>query len=313
MRRPLALVLALVAAQALWADLTIRYSIDLQMGPMIPPALAGTVRQQLLGVLPPEMSLRAKGGKCVSAFGALSSIIDSSKGEITLLNPDSKQFATIPAASLAETVAAAQPPIPADAQQALANLKVDVKTSKTGQTAAIDGIQTEESLVTIAIEIPGLPVGFRMEMHEWKPVAAELDRVPALGDMAGCSALSGSSFDPSAMLQKVLGQTPGAADQLSSVMKALTDAKGPPALRTQVLLFAPGLAAALQAEGGPAADASAPMMQPPLIQMDMKLAELSLNPLPDSAFEVPAGYREAPVEDLLKTLPGAGHAGPPPR
>lgn len=302
LRRNIAVTLALLAPQAVWADLTVRYKLDVQFGAAIPAAAADTVRQQLMGSLPSEMLMLAKGDKCVSAFGSISSIIDAGKGEITLLNPGSKQFATVAASSYADKVAAVQP-FPAAAQQILQNLKMDVQTSKTGQTAVISGIEAEETLVTMAMEIPGSPIGFRIELHEWLPVAGELNRIPALTEMAGCSSIPGASADPSAMIEKMLGQLPGGAAKLADAMKALVNDKRAPALKIQIGVYAPALAAMMQAQGvtTPAADSNAPV-----VEVQMNLTELSLNPLPDTVFQVPEGYQEAPLADLLilKILPG---------
>ena len=89
------LVFALLASQAAWADLTIRYQIELKFGPGIPSVAADLVKSEIGSVVPNEIVMQVKGDKCTSSFGALNSIIDSGKGEITLLNPATKQFATV--------------------------------------------------------------------------------------------------------------------------------------------------------------------------------------------------------------------------
>ena len=249
--------------------------------------------------------MRVKGGRCSYSFGPLSMIIDAAKGELTLLNPSKKQFATIPAASYADRLTAAQP-FPAAAQQALQNIKMDVQSSKTGQTAVINGIQAEDNQVVLTMDVPGSPVSIRMEMHEWLAAAAELDRVAPLKELAGCSAAAGSA-DPSSMLQKLFGQMPGAGEKLSEAVRALSANKGTPGLKTEMAMYMPGLAALIQAQAGGAAapvDANAPIMT-----MLMSLSELSLNPVPDSEFQIPADYKEAPLEDLYKALSG-GRTGP---
>ena len=301
-RRNIALALALLAPQAIWADLTIRYKLDVQFGPAIPPAAAETAKQQVMGAFPAEMAMRVKGNRCSTSFGPLSSIIDVAKSEITLLNPGTKQFATIPAASYADKLAGVQP-LPPAAQQALQSLKIDVQNSKTGQTAVINGIQAEDNRIVLTMDIPGSPISIRMEMHEWLASAAELDRVAALKEIGGCSAVAGAMGDPGTMIQKLLGQVPGAGDKLSDAIRALSANKGSPGLKMEMAMYMPGLAAMMQAQGGaaaPPADANAP-----IVTMLMSLSELSLNTIPDSEFQVPAGYTEAPVEDLLKALPGA--------
>ncbi len=313
-----ALALALWASQTVWADLTIRYQFELKFGPALPAAAADAAKTQIAGMLPGEIATRVKGNKCASSFGPLRSIIDGGKGEITLFNPATKQFATVPAAEYADRVASQQQ-VPAGTQQALQtmlqNLKIDAQTKKTGETSTIQGIQTEENLIIISIEMPnpaGVPISFRMEIHQWLAAADELTRVPALNQIAGCSAGLGASADPSAMIERILGQLPGATEKFGAAMKELIATKGGLTLKTQVEAFAPGIVALLQAQGGqgvvPTADVNAP-----LIEVSFNLAELSTNPLPDTEFQVPAGYQEAPLEDLLKAInrTGLAQAQPP--
>jgi hypothetical protein len=38
------------------------------------------------------------------------------------------------------------------------------------------------------------------------------------------------------------------------------------------------------------------------MQMNQEVAELSAAPVPDSVFQIPEGYQEAPAADLIKTL-----------
>ena len=313
----LALALAILGSQAVRADLTIRYQVEFKFGPAFPAAVADMAKAQIAGMLPGEITMRVKGDKCTSSFGPLDSIIDTGKGEITLFNPATKQFATVPEAAYMERVLAQQQ-LPAGAQQTLQglfqNLKIDVQTKKTGETSAIQGIRAEDNLVTVSIEIPnpaGVPSGFRMEIHQWVATADELTRNPALDQMATCSAGLGPSADPSAIIEKILGPLAGAGG-LGDAMKELISAKGKLVLKTQSEVFAPAILAMMRTQGGPGvaptADVNAPM-----IEVSFNLAELSTNPLPDTEFQVPAGYQEAPLEDLLKAInrTGLAQAQPP--
>jgi hypothetical protein len=47
----------------------------------------------------------------------------------------------------------------------------------------------------------------------------------------------------------------------------------------------------------PAADPDAPFMQ-----MNQEVVELSTTPVPDSVFQIPEGYQEAPASELIKGL-----------
>ncbi len=141
-RGKFALALALLASQAVRADLTVRYQFELKLGPGVPAAAAEAVKAQISGLLPSEMAMRVKGDKCANSFGP-HSIMDGGTGEITLFNPATQQFATVPQATYMER-ALAQQQVPEAAQQALQNLlqnmKIGVQTKKTGETSTIQGI-----------------------------------------------------------------------------------------------------------------------------------------------------------------------------
>jgi TonB family protein len=310
-RSNFAVVLALLASQTVWADLTIRYQFEFKFGPALPAAAADAAKAQIASLFPGGIATLVKGDKCASSFGPLNSIIDGGKGEITLLNPQTKRFAVTPQASYMEKVLGQQQ-VPAAAQALqglLQNLKIDVQTKQTGQSRTIQGIQAEEYLAIISIEMPspaGIPLGFRMEMHEWLATAGELTRVPALNQIAGCSADMGGSTDPSALIEKILGPL-GGSNGLSDAVQKLATLKGKLALSTHVEVFAPAIVAMMQAQGGagvaPVADVNAP-----LGEVSFDLVELSTNPLPDAMFQVPAGYQEAPLEDLLQVIKPASPA-----
>ena len=289
-----ALALAFLASQAVWADITVRYQFDFKLGPGFPAAAADAAKQQIASVLPGEMATRVKGDKCTSSFGPLHSIIDNGKGEITLFNPATKQFATVPQAEYM-TKALGPQQVPAEVQQALQsalqNLKIDVQTKKTGEISTIQGIQAEDTLVIISIEAPnpaGVSMGFRMEMHQWLAAADELTRLPALNQIAGCSAGLGASADPSAIFEKLLGPL-GSANGLSDAMKALASSKGKLMLKTEVEVFAPALMAIMRTQAGPGATPIVDL-NAALATVRFNLAELSTTPSP------------APLEDLLKSI-----------
>ncbi len=300
-----------MGSQAVRADLTIRYQIEVTSGPAIPAAVVEMVKAQLAGVLPGEMVMQIKGGKCAGSFGSLSSIIDTGKGEITLFNPATKQFATVPVAGYADRVLAQQQ-LPAASQQALQaalqNMKIGLEIKKTGATSTIRGIQTEDNLLIFSMSMPnpaGLPIGLRLEMHEWLAGPEESTQAPALKGMpaarrSGRKRGSARSSRGYSVLWRV---RTGWAMQRSSSRPW----KGKFALRSELELFAPGIVAILLAQGGQGLPANVDV-NAALVKLDFNLAELSTDPVPEAAFQVPAGYQEAPLEDLLKTIPKPGLA-----
>jgi TonB family protein len=310
-RLALSLAVALLASQAVWADLTVRYQYEVKLGAAFPAAAAGTFKQRLDDMFAGGMASRVKGALCATAVGTRRTIIDTEKHEITLVDPASQRFARVPTANYAQRVLAAQP-LPTGAQSLLQSLKIDVQAKKTEETRSIQGFQAEDHLVILSMEMPnpaGIPIGLRMEIHEWLPAASELARVPALGEISGCSAGSGVGNDPSSIVETILGLMEGPNGPNSSFSEALKEranTKGKLVLKTQVVIFAPGLAAMLQTLGGqggaPVSNAADVDPNAPLIELSINLFEFSTESLLDTVFQAPEGYRAAPLEDLLKVI-----------
>jgi hypothetical protein len=68
-------------------------------------------------------------------------------------------------------------------------------------------------------------------------------------------------------------------------------------------MFMPAMAAMLQrmpAGGNPSGASIDP--NEPFMQMNQEVVEISSAPVPDSVFQIPEGYQEAPASDLIKGL-----------
>lgn len=308
-----ALILALLASQAAWADLTVRYQFDFKFGAVIPAEATAPVQQQLATMFPNGLAMRVKGQQCSSSFGPITSIFNGDTKEITLLNPMTRQYTTVAAADYTGN-ALSQIPIPPEAAKVFQNLKIDAKFSKTGQTETIQGIQAEDNLVTISLEIPnptGVPIVVRMEIHDWLATDSEVARVPALSEYYGCSSAVNSGADPAAMLDKVLAMFPGMQEKLGEPLKQLVANKKGPALRVDMGIFVPAIAMLLPPQpNAPPIDPSAP-----LVKVAMNVTEFSQSPIPADAFQIPAGYQAVPMQDLMKAfslIPGGRAKTQPP-
>src|SRR5258708_7070269 len=77
------------------ADLTLRQSFEIKLGASPPPEAVEAVKKQIASGLPHEIVTRVKGNKVSSTFGAVNTIMDCASGQIMLLNPAAKQFATV--------------------------------------------------------------------------------------------------------------------------------------------------------------------------------------------------------------------------
>ena len=285
--------LALCAAQAGRADLTMRHTFTLKFASFLPPQALDAIKQQLGDRLSQGSTLELKGDRVRTAMGDMYSVADYAKGEILLVDPKTKRFATVPLAEYAAKVMGSQvlPAMPPDAQRIFDNMKLDVKTSKTGKTETTHGIRTEENVLTISMEM-GAGMQMRMEIHNWTASAEELNGMPALHDLANWAGRKREGLDPMEMMSKAMTSLPGLGEKLRAPMQEMM--KGTPGvvLRMQALTFVPAMA---QLAGG---------SDEPLSQVSMELVELSTAPVADARFEVPAGYHTAAMEDLIKDAIG---------
>jgi TonB family protein len=310
-RSKFAPILALLAAQAAPADVTIRYQFEFKMGPAIPAAAADAVRQQVGGMLGNGMLVRVKGQRCLSSFGPFTSIVDGRAGQVTLISPASKQFATVPAANYFDQVLGQQQ-IPADALAALRNLKLDVKAAKTGRTETIRGFQAEDTLINAVLEMPnptGPGIAIHFDVDEWFASEGQAGWAALQKEISGCSAALGGSTDPGAMIEKLLQQFAGGSGQFSDAIKALADPSRASALRVHAAVSVPALVQLMPPQpGAPPVDPNAP-----LVEMNLNVTELSADPVADEEFQVPAGYQEVPLQELTKAAQaGLAQASKPP-
>jgi TonB family protein len=312
------LVVVMCAGRAARADLTMRHTIDFKFGSFLAPSAVEAMKAQLGDQMPKETLVLIKGKKTYTALGRMVLIVDHDRGVITLMDQKERRFGTAPIAAYGDKIAEAQkqrmPVLPAQAQQMFDNMKFDAKTERTGQTAKIQGINAEETLLTVTMEIPnpsGMSMQMRMEMRQWTASAEEVDRNPALKELEIYGELQKAGADPMAMMTKSLATIPGMADKLRDAVREMTKNSGKAMLRVQTAVYMPQMALIAGGAG-----------DQPFTEYNMELAALSNAPLADSRFEVPADYQSAPVEDLIGQLLPAPKlpvpsgtpraAGPPP-
>jgi hypothetical protein len=296
---------------ALHADVTLRYRTEMQLNPALPAAVAASAAMGT-AALPQETVIRFKNGKGFSTYMGFDSITDFMTHEITLLDAAGKRYAKVTSDQIGDTAAGALPPMPPQAQAALASIKVDVAPARmTGRTEVIQGVNAEEREIVISVtapSLPNMPPGplAKMVMLVWSAQAAEVMRVPALRELAGYTLAAYATMNPAASMGKVLGQLPGFADAFGPMMKEMQ--KGT-VLRMHMQVFLPVIAAMMQRMPpgsnpfGPGFDANAPLME-----LNQEAAELSSASVPDSVFQIPEGYREAPAADMLHDLFARGQA-----
>jgi hypothetical protein len=291
---PLALTLSVAHA-----DVTIRYKMEIKTNSALPA--------QMARIMPQETVLRLKGGKGFSTSMGFNSIIDFTTKEITLLDTAGKRYAKLPYDQYGEEVARAMPEMPAEARAAMPSMKADISPTRvTGRTAVIQGVEAEEREIVVSVAgpaMPNMPSGpmVKLVIHLWSAKPGEVMRVPAIRELTGYSLWSYATMNPTAVMDKMMKQLPGLGGAFAPLMEEMQ--KGTTVLRVHMDMFMPAMAAMLQrmpAGGNPSGASSDP--NEPFMQMNQEVAELSAAPVPDSVFQIPEGYQEAPAADLIKTL-----------
>jgi len=282
------------------ADVTLRYKMELKANPALPAQMAAAALSQ-------ESVMRLKGGMGFSASMGFNSIVDFTTQKITVLDEAAKRYAKLTFNQFSEAVAGAMPQMPAIARANMAGVKSTVSPARvTGRTAVIQGVEAEEREITVSIEgpaMPNMPPGpaVRMVVQVWSAKSGEVMRVPAIRELTGYSLWSYATMNPTAFVSKMMGQLPGFADGFEPLMKEMQ--KGTTVLRMHIDMFMPAMAAMLKRmpagsnPSGASFDPDAPFMQ-----MNQEVVELSTAPVPDSVFQIPEGYQEAPAGELIKGL-----------
>ena len=308
MKQSIVLALAVLAAPALRADVTIRYQSEFKPSAALQPLLGPFMKAAQAGS---EQSVRMKGSKAYTTAGNWIQIFDFVKEEVTLIDPAHKTFATLPVSQLADKMAGALPQPAAtqtsDMQQALASIKSHVDSKATGKAAEIQGVQAEEREVTITLDLP-MPASMnqtgpsvRLVMHIWTAKKEEALRVPAIRELTGYQAWQKYVMNPAGMLDKMFGKMPGMSNTMGPMFDELY--KNPSViLRMHMEMYMPLLAAlarqkAGQGQAAPAIDPDAPFME-----MNQEVAELSSAPVDASLFEIPKDYAAVAADEMIREM-----------
>jgi len=300
---------ALASLTLLQADVTIRYKTDLKMNPTLPAAMTQQATQGMMnGAMPMNVTLQLKGGKGYSSAGVTTSIVDFTKQQITLLDTEGKRFATLGVNDFADQVIAAMPAMPDQAKAMMAAMKTHFSSKATGVTATISGVESEERQLEVTVDAPAManmPEGpmMRTVIHVWTAKASEAMRVQAIRELTGYNLYSYATMNPMAMMEKMMKQMPGFGDAMAGMVKEMTSGGTPAVMRMQFEMYMPMIGAMMKTNPeagsmfGEGFNADAPLMT-----MTQDVAELSTATVPDSVFQIPDGYQEAPAVDLVKAM-----------
>lgn len=296
-------------ALCLHADVTLRYKTDIKMNTNLPPAIAQQATAGMMnGAMPTDISMQLKNGKGYSSAGLATSIVDFTKSQITLLDKDGKRFATMPAKDFGDQMAAAMPALPDQAKQIMATMKSHFASKSTGATETISGIASEERQLEITIDAPAMPnvppgPMMRMVMHLWTAQSGEALKNPAIRELAGYNLFAFATMNPVSAMEKMFQQMPGFADAFTGMMKEYQGGKTTPVVtRMQIEMYLPMIGTMMKANPQAAAMFGNFDAESPLMTMTQNIAELSTAAVPDAAFAIPEGYKEAPAADILKAM-----------
>lgn len=311
LRRSFLPALILVACTSLHADVTMRMSFDVKVNMAIPTAVPQLPFNEVL--------TRIKGDRGYVAMGPILAVTDVSTGKVTLLDPKTQRYATIAMADYLSKVAGASSQntqnMPEEAKQTLANIKFDTESHDTGRTDRIQGIEAFEREVVVNISIPvpvpgqenGMQISIRLQV--WKPEPAEFERMAALRELAAYNERNKGFNDPATMLRQMFSTMPGMGENAGKMVDEITKG-GNVTLGMHMGVFMPGLAKMLeQAQARGATVPTLPAGDKPLAEMNFDLKELSTDAVPDEVFAIPAAYKEAPAEDLVKGMLAAFTGG----
>jgi len=292
------IAVVVLLAPLLRGDATLRYHTDVKTAAGVPGLPAGG-GPDLAGVR--DMVVRIKGNKAYSTQGNLTSIMDLTTQDMTLIDTVDKRFTKVSASQYAEQVKAAIPAMPTEARTALASMKTSVDTRSTGRTATIQGIQSEEHEFVLTMDLPpgGPPQAgplMKMLMQIWTAKREEAQRVPALQEFQNYTASATSTMNPMEMVKQVFSALPGLGDSFGSMIAEMSKS-GSMSMRMHTEVTMPFLAAMAQ-QGVPLPPGFDPSA--PVIQMNQELVELSTDPVDGALFEIPQDYQPAALEEILK-------------
>lgn len=296
------LTLSLLLLSSLRADVTVRYETTVTLSPIMPPEAQDQVKQA--GAVP--ITMLVKGSKGYTLTGSFASVTDLAKQISVVMDANKKTYASVAMNDYEQAVSQLVPKPSAEAQSMLANMEMNLESKNTGRTETIHGILAQERQIVLTTSIknttdqekPG--VMSRMVMEIWSAAPGEAARVPALGEIERFSALSKTAFDPTNMIQQMLGPYSAMTKGYDALAKELVD-RPTLVLRTRIRVYVPAMAQAATALAQ--AGRPVPEFDPdgPLSEINQEVVELSTAPINDSAFEVPAGYQESTMLEIFKT------------
>jgi hypothetical protein len=290
--------LLLFCAVGLRADVSFTTTFNIELGPGMQP-VAQAIGDSLHNAMP-AYRVRIKGSRYASQVNDLNIISEPDGEKITLIDLQTKSYATGTLADLLGEMKGAAT-FPPQLQQMMSS--VQISSRKTGRTDVVEGVTVGEREITLSMKIPipesagGPSPEMKMLMHIWSPLPGEIERVPALREIQ--TATAGAAGNP--LLGQNMLQTFTSMFPMGDLVKKLSDEMSQDRsypLRSEFEITMPGLAEMIGRTNP--AGTSSPVPSGPLFVMTMQVKELSTTPIDDSVFQIPGGYQPVPFPDLAK-------------
>jgi len=182
-------------------------------------------------------------------------------------------------------------------------MKTNLDSRSTGQSATIQGIQTEERefVLTVDMALPGVPSTpapfLKLVMQVWIAKPEETERVPALQEFKKYRTSAGSTMNVADTIKQVFSAMPGMGDNIRAMIEEMTT-NSAVSLRTHCEVVMP-LLALLSAQMPKQALPAGLDPNAPLLVMNQEVVDLSADAIDSAIFEVPAGYQAVSLEEIF--------------
>jgi uncharacterized protein DUF4412 len=249
----------------------------------------------------PEQATKTylKGQKLLTDTGSIAILMDFDAQTVTTINKTQKTYTVMPFTQLGQ------------AMQAAGGADVQVDFKETGQHKTINGFDASQAVMTMLMDMPQMGSGGKMQMEMEFWVSSD---VPGAQELRAFYQRNMGKFPWSAITG---GANPSMAKAMAEMQKKMAGMNGVPVQQTirmkpagnsaQTQQMTQGMAQARQrleamaAQGGPQGDAAKQALARmgamsggggSLFETTMESSGFSTNSIPDSVFEVPAGFQK---------------------
>jgi hypothetical protein len=152
--------------------------------------------------------------------------------------------------------------------------------------------------------MPGLENGMHIlvKMRVWKPTGEAAGKIPWVREMTSYYSRAMDLNNPFNMIRQMFTAIPGFGDSMEKMVKEMSKGGGV-TLRMHIEVLMPDLAGIMaQAKAKGAEVPDMPAADSPLLEVDSEIKEVNTEPIPDALLQIPAGYKKAAMEDIVKAM-----------